>query len=119
MMVLAFAFEVHEQDIVTHYVILREYLLEFSHARLPDLETHKAPQLQDPQHESWQFGFALSYKCISQIEHKNIVSNKAAMALLAISVNIFPDELYNRRGGKGKVKEPQASSIVSIPTWAS
>lgn len=35
--------EVHEQDIVDHYDVLKEYLLEFAHTRLPDLEDHKAP----------------------------------------------------------------------------
>ena len=30
---------------------------------------------------------------------------KAAFALLAVSCNFFPDELYMRRGGKKEVKE--------------
>ena len=30
---------------------------------------------------------------------------QAAMALIAVSFNLFPDDLYRRKGGKGRVKE--------------
>ena len=30
---------------------------------------------------------------------------QAAVALIAVSLNLFPDELYRRKGGKGRVKE--------------
>ena len=30
---------------------------------------------------------------------------QAAIALIAVSLNLFPDDLYRRKGGKGRVKE--------------
>jgi len=36
---------------------------------------------------------------------------KAALALVAVAANIFPSELYGKRGGRGKVK---AGYIIAI-----
>lgn len=40
---------------------------------------------------------------------------KAAFALLAVTANFFPEELYNRRGGKKEVKEHYDAYVEFIP----
>ncbi|CAJ1415138.1 unnamed protein product, partial [Effrenium voratum] len=78
------ALEVHEQDLVNEYDLLKEYLLAFAASALPGVEDHKA-----------------------------------AMVVVAVTMNLFVDELYKRKGGKGKVKDIELhASIELVNIWA-
>lgn len=46
-------------------------------------------------------------------------SLQAAMVVVAVTMNLFVDELYKRKGGKGKVKDIELhASIELVNTWA-
>ena len=88
--------QVHEPDLVAQYPLLKEYLIMFAPCPdgLPDLEHHKA----------WKapFHFALSFPMPFQILPDGL---QAAIALLAVTLNLFPEDLYLKKGGRGKVKD--------------
>lgn len=78
--------QVHEQDMCDHYEILKEYLILFSGDKLPCGPDHSAR--------------ATIFERIS-------FGPEGAFAYVAITMNLFPDNLYKQRGGKGKVKETE------------
>ncbi|CAJ1333969.1 unnamed protein product, partial [Effrenium voratum] len=48
-----------------------------------------------------------------------VEDHKAAMVVVAVTMNLFVDELYKRKGGKGKVKDIELhASIELVNIWA-
>lgn len=82
--------KVHEADLEQNYDILKEMLINFSSGKLPSVEEFKAIA-------SGGSSLEIPATC------------EAAMALLAVTLNIFEANLYRVKGGKGRVKDCQGS----------
>eukprot|EP00435_Cladocopium_sp_Y103_P034760 s2663_g9.t1 len=88
--------KVHEPDLVAHYPLLKEYLILFAPYPdgLPDLEHHKA----------WEAPLCLTFFPPTPLQFCPD-GMQAAVALLAVTLNLFPQDLYLKKGGRGKVKD--------------
>ena len=93
--------EVHESDLTENYSILKEYLLSFSSAKLPTAEDQKALVLC-----IWVWFLKKCMICAVTLDPTWKI-HKGAFALLAVTLNIYPQQLYEKKGGKKSVKEPE------------